>query len=145
MFSNCKFNTLAANLFAMTLLKDATVLIVDDYEINIQVLKLILARFGMKLEIATNGVVAVEKYKKNHHNIVLMDLMMPEMDGYEATKIIRLFEEENQLSKALVIAVSANYSQSENSEYLKSGFDDMMAKPFVYSDLQRIFSKYFQF
>jgi len=128
----------------MTLLNDATILIVDDYEINIQVLKLILIRFGMKPEIATNGVIAVEKYKKNHHNIVLMDLMMPEMDGYEATKKIRLFEEENQLDKALIVAVSANYSQNENSEYLKSGFDDILAKPFVYSDLQRIFSRYFQ-
>ena len=128
----------------MTLLKDASILIVDDYEINIQVLKLILARFSLKPEIATNGVIAVDKYRKSPHQIVLMDLMMPEMDGYEATKIIRLFEEENQLDKALIVAVSANYSQNENSEYLNSGFDDVLAKPFVYSDLQKIFSKYFQ-
>ena len=86
----------------------------------------------------------MEKYKKNHHKIVLMDLMMPEMDGYEATKKIRSYEEENHLDKTLIVAVSANYSQNENSEYLNSGFNDILAKPFVYSDLQRIFSKYFQ-
>jgi len=127
----------------MTQLKDS-ILIVDDYEINIQVLKLILKRFGLKPDIAVNGEMAVEKYRETPYQIVLMDLMLPEMDGYEATKRIRLFEKENQLNKSIIIAVSANYMHNEGKELLDVGFNDMMAKPFVFNDLKVIFSKYFQ-
>ena len=127
----------------MKSLKETSVLIVDDYEINVQVLNLILARFGLTPDIATNGKEAIDKYHENPYQIIFMDIMMPEMDGYEATKTIRLFEKKNNLDASLIIAVSANYKDYDHDKYRELGFNEVMDKPFVYNDLYAIVSKYY--
>lgn len=128
----------------MKQLKDKSVLIVDDYEINIQVLKLILDRFGLVPDIATNGIEAIEKFQQTPYQVIFMDLMMPDMDGYDATKKIRLIEKERDLERAIIIAVSANYGHDDNPKFIDAGFNNEMAKPFDYNDLKRILSNYFQ-
>jgi len=127
----------------MKSLKETSVLIVDDYEINLQVLNLILARFGLTPDLAKNGREAIEKYQQSPYQIVFMDLMMPEIDGYKATKTIRSFEKKNNLKPSLIIAVSANYREQDDDKYRELGFNDVMDKPFVYNDLHAIISKYF--
>lgn len=120
-----------------------SVLIADDYEINIQVLILSLKRLNISPATANNGKIAVDMFKSNNYDLVLMDLMMPQLDGFEATKQIRKYEMENELSPSIIIAVSANQIDEHNQKLSDWGFNDVVLKPFVLKDLKDVLSKYF--
>ncbi len=112
------------------------ILIVDDNRNNRMILKLLLEDYeeenenvSFEIEEAEDGLIAVEKCRKNSFDIVLMDIMMPNMDGIEATKIIR---EENQ--KMMIIAVSAVDDSERKKLILNNGAEDYISKP-VNSDI----------
>jgi osomolarity two-component system sensor histidine kinase NIK1 len=123
-------------------IQELRILVVDDYEINRQVLAMALKRLDMKAIMTNDGKSAVDEYINNPFHIVFMDLMMPIMDGFEATENIRKFEKEHNLSPALIIAVSANILDEKRKDILKQGFNDILAKPFVLNDLVELLSKH---
>ena len=104
------------------------VLVVEDNEINQQVARELLEEFGLTVDIAENGRCALEMLGKNggKYDAVLMDLQMPEMDGYEATLKIRL---QHQKSELPVIAMTAHALQSEIQRCLEIGMNDCVTKP----------------
>jgi CheY-like chemotaxis protein len=106
------------------------VLVVEDNEINQQVAQELLQGFGLAVEIASNGRRAVEALAKpgNHFDVVLMDLQMPEMDGYEATQVIRLGLSKDDLP---IVAMTAHALQSELRKCLEAGMNDYVCKPVV--------------
>ncbi len=112
------------SLLAMNL-KKIKVLVVEDLALNQLLIKIIIADFGFELDIANNGKIAVEKLQKNHYDIVLMDLQMPEMNGFEATSYIR-----NKLKSQIpIIALTADVTTVDIEKCKKAGMNDYISKP----------------
>ena len=108
-------------------LEKRKILLVDDDVRNIFALSSVLERQGAKVEIARNGKEALQKLETNPEiDMVLMDIMMPEMDGYEAIRKIRMQE---SLSKLPVIAVTAKAMRDDQERCIEAGANDYLAKP----------------
>jgi two-component system, sensor histidine kinase and response regulator len=109
-------------------------LVVEDNLINQLVAKKILEKIGFEVDVAENGVEAVEAVQKTNYAFVLMDIQMPEMDGYEATKNIR--EMEKQTGHHLpIIALTASAMDVDRELCILSGMDEYVAKPVNRADL----------
>ncbi|MCG8610393.1 MAG: ATP-binding protein [Pseudomonadales bacterium] len=111
----------------------AKVLLVEDYVTNQQIALAHLRSAGLTVELAENGAEAVAAFKSGEFDLVFMDLQMPDMDGYEATRIIRETERERGVAdheRVPIIAMSAHALKEYKDRCLASGMDDFFAKPF---------------
>lgn len=111
------------------------ILLVEDNDINRLYAKSILQQWNCSVDIAENGLVAIEKIKNNYYDVVLMDVQMPVMDGYEATRAIRLMD--SLMSSAPIVALTANATKTDIEKCLSSGMNDYLPKPFTPDDLYR--------
>lgn len=107
-------------------IKDAQVLLVEDYPTNREIALHHLNSAGCIVTIAENGKSAIEKYKQMPFDLILMDILMPEMDGYEAAKEIRTMTGSANIP---ILAMTANAFESDQKECLNSGMDDVLTKP----------------
>ncbi|HPE33976.1 MAG TPA: response regulator [Bacteroidales bacterium] len=122
--------------------KNLNFLVVDDNLLNQKVVGSILLKQGITFDVADNGIVAFEKASLKHYDVILMDIQMPEMDGYDATRLIRMRENENNVQKpSLIIALTANATVEDRKKCLDLGMDNYLTKPFNYSDLEPIVEK----
>ncbi len=113
------------------ILKDKKILLVEDIKVNRRIAEMILIKMGCKVESAENGAIAVDMIKKKGddiYDLILMDIQMPEMDGYEATRAIRGMTD-SPISQVPVIAVTANSSADDRKAAEESGMNDMVPKP----------------
>lgn len=110
------------------------VLMAEDNEMNQELSKVVFKDIGWDLEIAENGKVVLEKLKKSSYDIILMDIQMPEMDGYEATLKIRS-EFKPPASEIPIMAITAHALNSEINKCLAAGMNDYLSKPFKTPDL----------
>jgi len=116
-----------------SMLAGKKILVVDDNEMNRLVATTILNNYGAETAEAANGHESVEYLMKNLVDLVLMDIQMPVMNGFEATKIIR-----SVISKTMpIIALTANAIKGDNEKCLEAGMNDYMSKPFKEEDLLR--------
>lgn len=104
------------------------VLVVDDDELNQRMMNLILTREGHDVHIACDGVDAVNMVHEKEFDIILMDLQMPNMDGVEASRKIR--EYENGGRNTYIVALTASYLPEKGQELFDAGIDNYIAKPF---------------
>ncbi|MEM6263995.1 MAG: response regulator [Bacteroidota bacterium] len=112
------------------------ILVVEDNQLNQLVTHTILSDWGVTVEIADNGKKAINKLKNNEYDLVLMDLQMPEMDGYRATELIR--SEFNAPKRDIpIIALTANAFTGMDDECLKVGMNDYVSKPFELNNLHQ--------
>ena len=121
---------------------NSKVLVVEDNKANQMFLEVVLKKLNLEYEIANNGKEAIEKYKDGKFDIILMDENMPIMNGIEAVKHIRKYEEENNLKHTPIISVTANALQGDRERFLNAGFDDYLAKPIDLNKLKEILSKF---
>jgi PAS domain S-box-containing protein len=121
-------------------LKNASVLLVEDNDINRLYASSILKMWGCHFETAENGVVALEKIRNNDFDVVLMDIQMPVMDGFETTKAIR--QGDPKKSKVPIIALTANATQKDFENCITAGMNDCITKPFTQEDLFQALTKY---
>ena len=106
-------------------IKNIKVLVVEDVALNQLLMKTVLDDFGFERDIASNGKIALEKLKSKSYDIILMDLQMPEMNGFEATEYIR-----NTLkSKIPIIALTADVTMVDLERCKAAGMDDYISKP----------------
>lgn len=122
-------------------LKGVKVLLVEDNHFNAVVAQEELedAIENVQVDLAENGAIAVEKLKSCDYNIILMDVQMPKMNGYDATKTIRAFD--NGKSKTPIIAMTANVLKEEVDKCYKAGMNDFIGKPFDTDELlQKIYN-----
>ena len=113
-------------------LAGVNVLLVEDNPINVLVAQRFLQNWGANIDVATNGLEAINKLDVLKHKLVLMDLLMPEMDGYEAARRMR------QMGiKIPIIALTANLPKEVDKEVKESGMDDIVVKPFLPDELYR--------
>jgi CheY-like chemotaxis protein len=105
----------------------AQVLIVEDNLINQKVARSLMERMGYEVEVAANGLEGVQKWERGSYDLILMDCQMPEMDGYEATREIRI-REAGQRHTAIV-AVTANNMTGDREKCFAAGMDAFVSKP----------------
>lgn len=119
------------------------VLVAEDNEVNQEVASMMLEQLGATVTVANNGLEAVEQFKAQAFDVVLMDFHMPEMDGLAATTLIRAYEtEQGRESKTPILAVTANVEKSVIQQCTDVGMDDYMSKPFSSQDLQTMLDKW---
>ena len=118
------------------------VLLVEDHPINQKLATNLLERWGHRVTLAENGKLAVEVMRGRRFDIVLMDMMMPVMDGLEATRQIRVAEMENSVPRTPIIAMTANAMQGDRENCLEVGMDDYIAKPIKSQNLQQLLRQY---
>jgi len=125
----------------------ARVLVVDDISINLMVVEGILVPYKVTVDTCPSGSEAVELVKQNDYDIVFMDHMMPEMDGIEATAIIRNWEKEQENAGVIrnavtIVALTANAVLGMKEQFLGNGFNDFLAKPIDVSNLDKILERW---
>jgi len=106
------------------------ILIAEDNAINQKVALLLLQKYQQTIDIADNGRIAVEKFRKQDYDLVLMDLHMPELDGFEATLKIREIEESENRKKVKIFAMTASSVSDESERCYAVGMDGYITKPF---------------
>jgi CheY-like chemotaxis protein len=106
-------------------LKGNVILLVEDSELNILVARKFLEEWGAEIEVANNGLEALELFDESKHHLILMDLNMPVMDGYTATAELR----KRGVTKP-IIALTASIPTNEKDDILTLGCDDIVLKPF---------------
>lgn len=102
-----------------------SILVAEDNLVNQRLALLLLAKLGYQAQIANNGIEAVEMVQKLHYDLVFMDVSMPEMDGFQATRTIRNLP----LRQPVIVAMTANAMAEDRDICLKAGMDDYIAKP----------------
>jgi signal transduction histidine kinase/ActR/RegA family two-component response regulator len=119
------------------------ILLVEDNLINQKLTQKILANQGFHVDVADNGKMAVEKFAKQHYDLIFMDIQMPEMDGLEATRQIRQLEKKNgHAEKVKIIALTANSQKEDKERCLAAGMDDYINKPFNIKKFPLILNHY---
>jgi PAS domain S-box-containing protein len=126
--SNKNINNLTGNI-----------LIVEDNETNQLLLSMILNDYNLKHTIANDGIRAIKILKDKKFDLILMDENMPNMNGIEATKIIRTMKDVKNIP---IVAVTANAVDGDKERFLSAGMNEYMAKPIIIKELDSILNKY---
>lgn len=126
----------------LTKFEGKEVLIVEDNEVNKLVATKILEKFGVKISIASDGGEAVGLVKRRKFDIIFMDCQMPNMDGFEATKIIREVEDANRQAHTPIIALTANALKDDQEKCIQAGMDDYLSKPIKMEEIDEKLKKW---
>jgi len=118
-------------------LQGIKILVAEDNKMNQMVLEMLLEESRLELSFADDGAIAVSMYREGDYDLILMDLQMPNLDGYEATKEIRKFD-----SDVPIIALSANVMQEDTNRAIESGMNNHLAKPIEVEKLYTFLLEY---
>ena len=111
-----------------------SILIAEDNIINQKLIERILHKLGYKTDMVSDGTQVFDMLGKKKYNVILMDVRMPEMDGYEATQLIRKMA----IDQPYIIAMTANALASDKAECLQMGMNNYMAKPMSLEEIIKI-------
>ncbi len=114
------------------------VLVVEDHPVNRRLVGAMLERLGIEADFAENGRRALELLSLRGYDVIFMDIQMPELDGYETTRILRRHEADEHVARpAWIVALTANAMEGDAERCLGAGMNDYLAKPFKLDDLTR--------
>lgn len=116
------------------------VLVAEDHPVNRRVASLILSQAGCEVDVVMTGVQAVEAIKRNRYSLVFMDCQMPEMDGYEATRLIRASETAGE--HLPIVALTASAMKGDREKAIAAGMDDHLPKPVRSSEIIAFLNKW---
>jgi PAS domain S-box-containing protein len=114
------------------------ILIAEDNPINVRVAQIITKPYSLLTDVVENGQLAFDKYKGENYDLILMDLQMPVLDGYQATELIREYEQANNKPPVKIVAMTANAMKEDMENCLKIGMDGYLSKPFRIDDMIKI-------
>ena len=106
-----------------------SILLADDVVVNRELVKAVLAHYKLKITEVENGREAVEAFNKDRFDIILMDIQMPEMDGYQAASVIRAAEVATGAERTPIVAMTAYAAKEDQDRCLSAGMDDYLSKP----------------
>jgi signal transduction histidine kinase/CheY-like chemotaxis protein len=109
--------------------RNLNILLVEDNSVNILVASQVIEKAGYSVTVAKNGKEAFESYRNHKFDLILMDIMMPEMDGLQATWLIRQHEAEIGAAAVPIVALTANVVKDDQMKYLQAGMNDFISKP----------------
>lgn len=118
-----------------------TALVVEDTALNRELARILLKKLGWKVDEAHNGIQALHMLKTHKYDLILMDCMMPVMDGYEASKQFRQHERDLGLPRTPIISLTANAIDGERERCLAAGADDYLSKPFSFATFSQAISR----
>lgn len=119
--------------------KKLNVLVVEDDFMNSRFLIIVLKRLGYKSDTAEDGIEAIQKYKSNKYDLILMDIDMPLMNGFQASEKIREIEREKGIIDGIkIIGVTAKAIEGEKEKCFDAGMDEYLSKPFRSDDLVKV-------
>jgi CheY-like chemotaxis protein len=118
------------------------VLLVEDNSINRLIAGELLRRLGVQFEFAVDGMEALEKLAAQPFQLVLMDCLMPRLDGFDATRRWREQERSSGRERIPIVAVSANATADDRARCIASGMDDFIAKPIQLQGLGSVVARY---
>ncbi len=114
------------------------ILVVDDDDLNRRMMRLILVRDGHDVQVVANGIEALDAVKEQQFDVVFMDLNMPLMNGFEASRRIREWENGNQ--RTYIVALTASYMPEEGQKLFEAGIDNYITKPFEVEHIHELLS-----
>lgn len=120
-------------------LSNVNMLLVEDNPVNQKMTEAMLKKAGFHIDIAENGKKAVEAVEGKNYDVIFMDIQMPEMDGFEATKAIRSIEKTDK--RNIIIAMTAHAMPGDREKCIKAGMDDYISKPIEPKELFDIIKK----
>ncbi len=123
------------------MLSGTKMLVVDDNEINRLIAQSVVELYGGVVDSASSGLEAVEMIKWHEYDLVFMDHMMPEVDGVDATRMIRALEGQ-RFKKMPIVALTANVIGDVRNMFIESGMNDFLAKPLDVQELERVFKEW---
>jgi len=119
-------------------MRKLNILLVEDDELSQKVTTFYLKRYGHEVAIAKNGIEAVSRFKENKHDLILMDIQMPEMDGLQAAREIRRIEKDYpEKGHTTIVAITTN---PDKVQIFKAGMDGYTQKPFSFNKLSTLLS-----
>lgn len=119
------------------------VLVVDDNEVNVLIARRFLSKWGMVVDFATNGEEAINKIVENVYDLVFMDIRMPGIDGFDATRVIREISGD-YFKKLPIIALTASIMHNENLKFKESGMNGHVLKPFNPDEIKAVLHRFFK-
>ena len=108
---------------------NAKILLVEDNKTNQMLMNILLGDLGLDIDLAQNGLEAIEKFKEFKYDLILMDENMPKMNGIEATAIILDLEKKGNIKHTPIIALTANALVTDRAKFLAAGMDEFISKP----------------
>jgi signal transduction histidine kinase/CheY-like chemotaxis protein len=118
------------------------VLLVEDNPVNLAVARKLLDRLGLSCDTAKDGRVALDAVKRTRYDLVLMDCQMPELDGYEATREIRVREAISRGPRMPIVAMTANAMAGDREKCFDAGMDDYLPKPLDIGQLREVLARW---
>jgi len=125
-----------------SMLPPMNILIAEDNSINQKLIVRILKILGEEVDKANNGLEALNAALNKKYDIILMDIQMPEMDGYEATRRIR--SDVSKANQPVIIAMTANTLQGDREKCMEAGMNDYMSKPILIDEVARVIKKWYE-
>ncbi|RPI74013.1 MAG: response regulator, partial [Ignavibacteriales bacterium] len=116
------------------------ILLAEDNLVNQKVIQRILAKLGYKIDLVVNGKEVISSLRKKNYDLILMDINMPVLNGYETSKIIR--KEFSKDTQPVIIAITAGSLQDNEKEFKNSGMNDFIEKPVNYNQMKKIISRW---
>ncbi|MBO1926261.1 response regulator [Thiomicrorhabdus sp. 6S2-11] len=117
------------------------ILLVEDNLTNQMLMKAILKKLNLNCDLANDGLEAVEAVKNKRYDLILMDENMPNLNGIEATKQIRIYEQKEQIEPQAIVALTANAMTGDRERFISAGMDDYLTKPINMPELKRVFAE----
>jgi signal transduction histidine kinase/CheY-like chemotaxis protein len=131
--------TTGATEYPLPITYDLQVLVAEDSEVNQFIIRELLAKWGIEIAVAANGLEAVEAFKAREFDLILMDIQMPEMDGLEATRQIRALQSGKGLhADCDIVGLSAHAMSGDRERYIAEGMVDYLTKPIRTEDLREV-------
>ena len=131
--------TTGATEYPLSVTYELSVLVAEDSEVNQFIIRELLAKWGIEIAVAANGLEAVDAFKEQEFDLILMDIQMPEMDGLEATRRIRsLQNDESVHEECEIVGLSAHAMSGDRERYMAEGMVDYLTKPIRTEELRKI-------
>ncbi len=127
------------------MIKSLNILLVEDNPLNQKIVVFHLRKHQHQVHVSATGEEALAAFKNNHFDVVLMDLMLPGIDGYETTRKMREIEsKDKQRIRCLIFALTANTLDNDRERCIQNGMDEFISKPFDMIKLNHILEKSFE-